>query len=326
MKEFFKTMKDFAVRRKVVPKALSILLAIGLWLYVGQKKIGAVKLRIPVEYRNLPKTLVIASNQNSFVAVELHGRKEDLNSVTIKNLRAYVNLESPNVGAKESYPIELVKQQLPDNVEVALTQKDMSLVVERKETKTVRVKPVITGSIRSGHIMGVVKVTPDTVVATGPESALRDLSTVPTRKISIENEKGRLVKIVAIDRSAIKKHLEFDKTSVNVVIPIVEASNLVRIERPVELRNKNPHYLYEYENIVSKVMFRPRKPGIEISGKDFRVIVDVASLPIDRMFDEKQEARVTVEFPVVVVTRPGLDIDVISVAPDSLSVTVIKKP
>jgi len=73
-------------------------------------------------------------------------------------------------------------------------------------------------------------------------------------------------------------------------------------------------------------MFRPRKPGIEISGKDFRVIVDVASVPLDRMFDEKQEARVTVELPVVVVPRPGLDIDVISVAPDSLSVTVIKKP
>ena len=142
-------------------------------------------------------------------------------NVNVKSIKAIVNLEHPAIGVNQNYPIEIIKDEIPENIDLSLSTNEVNLIIERKIYKRVRIKTNIVDKVKEGYILGQIKIIPDSIIINGPESQVKSIDFVRTNSISIENETGRIVKEISIDKTDMS-NLEMDISNVRIIIPIIE--------------------------------------------------------------------------------------------------------
>ena len=67
----------------------------------------------------------------------VEGRKEHLKSINMKSIRAYVSLDNAVIGSKE-YPVRLEKHLVPEDVTLSLVSDGVTVTIEKKEERWVR--------------------------------------------------------------------------------------------------------------------------------------------------------------------------------------------
>ena len=128
-------IRDIFNKKELIPKLVSLILAVFLWAYIGTTKMGEIKFKVPIEVKNLSKSLVISNIQRNSIMAILKGNKEDLNNVNLKNLKVFVDLKNPVIGDSVKYPIEVVKQQIPENIDFSLSTDKIAITIEKKISK-----------------------------------------------------------------------------------------------------------------------------------------------------------------------------------------------
>jgi YbbR domain-containing protein len=79
-------------------KLLAFLVAIGLWFYVERDQEFTLVMEIPIEFTNFPDDMIITNNVKSSVEVVMEGRKDLINSINKKDLKAVIDLKPAELG------------------------------------------------------------------------------------------------------------------------------------------------------------------------------------------------------------------------------------
>src|SRR6056297_1596746 len=104
MNRIFEEINNIVNSHDLIPKLISLLLAVILWAYIVSTQVGEVKFNIPVEYRNLPKSLIVLEKEPPLISVVFKGKKDLLRNINTKNIKAYVNLKNPKRNKTTQYP------------------------------------------------------------------------------------------------------------------------------------------------------------------------------------------------------------------------------
>lgn len=169
-------MNNFFQRNTTI-KVISLLLAVLLWIYVSNVQ-NPLRERIfnsvPLTQKGLKESLTLVKMPTQ-ITVRVQGNKDQIDSLGIRDLTAYVDLTGVGPGAK-SLP---VKVALPPGVQLtSVTPSKVSLTIDEWQTKQVPIIVKYLGKLAKNYRTLTPVVTPQKVVVKGPHSLLQNIHQV----------------------------------------------------------------------------------------------------------------------------------------------------
>ncbi len=309
--------------RDFLAKGVCLLLAVILWAFIISGKTENLRYRVPVVTRNLPANLAVVGLSGRFAVVMLEGKKDELKSVNIKSIRATVNMAKAVVGEEKAYPIQVEKLEVPEDVVISLVDSEITLLVEKKEDKWIKVLPNITGSVPKGKIVIDRLVIPERVKISGPVSTIGEIESIETEAVSIENETGDLQRQVGLDRNKYKD-VTFGEKNFTVKVLITDIRDLAMITVPVGVRNVDNEYAYELKDREVEVYVR-MKNNRPVDPGEVEAFVDAGKLNAKAFFEYEQKDTLVKDLPVMVAGISVNTTDIISVIPKKVLVRITHK-
>jgi hypothetical protein len=219
----------------------------------------------------------------------------------------------------------VTRQQIPDNIDVSLSLSRVSISVEKKAYRHVRVIPRLAGNPRRGYFTGNPKILPEFVTVSGPESFVQAIDSVQTKTISIENESIKVAREVALEKPP-GLNVAVEPGEVNVYVPVYEIENLQEHEVKIEARGGRGDFEYALGGREARVYIRSLKDDLHSADGDLEVYVDLATLNLDQLLRIGREDAVERELPVIVLIKNNRDaFKAVHVIPDRIQVRVTRK-
>ncbi len=269
-------LRDIISSRDLIPKLVSLLLAVLLWAYIGSTRLAEYEYRIPVELKNLPSTLVVSKINLSGVTVQFNGKKEDFANFNLKNVKAVVNLENAKEGKDQRFPVAILRSELPESIRITSSRKYLVLDIERRLYKKVPVEVAFGDNLKEGVVAGVVSILPQMVTVSGRESAVKNISLVTTELINGIRDAGRFEKEIPIDRS-LYRDIEVIPSAVRVQYVAFAVDGLHKLEVPLAVKNIRDGVMAEPSK-RKVLLFVKTLPGQNLSADDCEAYVDSGKL------------------------------------------------
>jgi YbbR domain-containing protein len=139
---------------------------------------------IPVTFVNIPSKLEVFDSPDT-ISVEIKGQERILKNLKRNEVSAVIDLEDAKAG-RAFFTLSKNNIRLPKTLVVTgIDPETISLKIENQLTKTVNVKPAITGLPEKGFVIADVKVVPEVVELEGPQSVISKIYTVKTEPLDI---------------------------------------------------------------------------------------------------------------------------------------------
>jgi YbbR domain-containing protein len=149
-------------------KIVSLLLAIGLWLAVARDPIAEVEMTVPIEFQNIPNTLEIDSANSTEVQIRIRGPEREIHQMQPADVHAEINLATVHSGER-TFDLSSRQIRVPQDLGVVqIIPGQFHLSFDERETRTVEVRPRVTGTFAGGMRVAQVTADPSTVTITGP--------------------------------------------------------------------------------------------------------------------------------------------------------------
>ncbi len=199
-------------------KLASIFLSLVVFVHVYTEQEREWTFEVPLEVTNLSSNLCLVSPPPATVVVSVRGKGKNLIKLRFKGAKAVVNLADVGPGSVKRI-LSASDVQLPPDLDVTVADvfdpKVLSLEVDPKLTKFVRVVPVYSGSLGSGlELSGPPLVQPEQVHVSGARRVLSQLDYINTTPIDISGMSAESVVDAKLDPGA--HNLTLDPTSVRV--------------------------------------------------------------------------------------------------------------
>jgi YbbR domain-containing protein len=199
-------------------KISAVLISVLLWLFVTSRGQSEMSLEIPVEFKDVPVGLGIASTSAKMVNVTIKGQERIMKNIRPIDLRVFVDLDKAKKGegsfhisqddVKRPYAMSVMKIE-PSTVKVKL---------DETVTKQVTVNPVITGTPGKGFYIKAVEAEPKSVVIQGLNTEVRKIGEIRTETMDITGIEETTTQELNIDAAGANIKPEREKVSVTVVI------------------------------------------------------------------------------------------------------------
>jgi len=322
MKTILLKIRKIILKRNYIAKLFTLVLSIIFWAYVSSTKTGEVRFKIPLEPKNLPTNLIAPELSGKHVLVAFDGKREYLKNLNVKNVRAYVDFKRIKIDKPVKYPIQIMKNEIPEEINFSYDKRGIILTVEKLIKKDVRIFPVIKGKPAEGYIAGRYSIIPGILEVSGPGSIIRNIDFLKTEPVSIEGEKDKVIKYVDV-RNGILKKLDFRDTTFRVVVPVEKIDLLEKYEVPVVLRNADP--LYEYEIVDSDIIVYLKLSGdVSMDEDDIELFIDMTNKNVKYLL--KNADIVEKKFPISILFKKHREsIDMVSIDPERITVRITRK-
>ena len=169
-------------------KALSLILAVFLWLVVLSEQKVELTLTLPLELKSIPRNLFLVNDVPSTLRVRLRGPK----TLTQALSPGEVALDEPTRGLVEGENILTLTPDLvsvPRGIEViGVEPRRVRVVLEGSAEREIGVFARLDGVPASGFAVQRVVVTPAQVWVAGPKSAVARLRRLPTTAIRLDEQ------------------------------------------------------------------------------------------------------------------------------------------
>jgi YbbR domain-containing protein len=163
-------------------KLVSLLLAIGLWTVVARDPIAEVEMKVPIEFHNLPDNLEIDSASFTEAQIRVRGPERVIHRLQAADLHAEIDLANVRPGER-TFDLTGRQVRVPQDLEVVqIIPGQFHLSFDNRETRTVEVRPRVTGNFASGMRVKQVIADPSSIMITGPRrrvEAVEDATTDP---------------------------------------------------------------------------------------------------------------------------------------------------
>jgi YbbR domain-containing protein len=201
-------------------KALSLLLAIFLWMVVLSEQKVDLTLNIPLEFRNIPRNLYLVSDVPGTLRVRLRGPKSLMQSLS----PGEVSLDESARGLVEGENILSITPDavsVPRGIEVVgVEPRRVRVVLDGSAEREVEVFARLEGAPASGFAVRGVVVTPERVWVVGPRSAVSRLRRLPTTAIRLDDQKASFTALAMLEPPGRQVRL-LHETSITVSVEIV---------------------------------------------------------------------------------------------------------
>jgi YbbR domain-containing protein len=218
-------------------KALSLVLALLLWMVVSGEETVERGLRVPLELLQVPAGLELTGEVPATVDVRVRGASGSLSRVSTGDVVAVLDLRGARSG-RRLFPLTPEQVRVPFGVEVVQVQPSaLAMAFESSASRQVPVVPAVDGRPAPGYVVGLMTADPKTVEVIGPETAVRRVTEALTEPVSVSGARDHVRQSVIlglIDPSLRLKNARAVMVTVQIVPAPLERS--LR-GRPVHLRN-----------------------------------------------------------------------------------------
>lgn len=244
--------RDFGLR------AISLLLAIGLWAFVNAGQRGAlVTLRVPVGYRLLPAGMVILNQHPDFVEIEVRGPRTLLSLLDPDRLTLRLDLQGVGVG-QAVFKIGPDMFNVPRQTDVTrVSPSQIVLDIDRMSQRQVPVYVNIRGKPASGYHITSVAVKPAKVEVRGPSRYLAQIDRVKTAVIHVGDIKDTIIQQIKLrsPRRRVK------------ILGAETAEATISVSQIIE--DKEFHRLaVDVRNTDHKVRIKPKEVSVTVRGPE----------------------------------------------------------
>ncbi len=218
-------------------KALSVAIAVLLWLSVSGEQIVERSLRVPLELQNIPDKLDLVDIPPATVDVRVRGTSGLLSHLAPGDIVAVLDLSAARAG-RRLFPLTPDRVHGPSGVDVAqISPSTIGLEFERSATRGVRVVPAIEGQPAPGYEIESVTCQPASADVAGPDTVLRLLNRVITEPVSVAGATASVHETVTMGVAVAGLRLKTPgKAAVTVTI---RALPIERAIRGVPIRQRN---------------------------------------------------------------------------------------
>jgi YbbR domain-containing protein len=167
-------------------KGMSLCMAAMLWYFVGGKDTVDKIVMIPIEIINLPRDLVISNQFKKEIEVTVSGPSSLLAELANRTVTRRIDLSSAQPGTMVvdntvgSIPV-------PRGIKVLRVQpSSLILSLDKLVQRHFPVVPTASGRVASGHVLKRLKMEPDVITITGPQTVLSQFDQLRTAEISVD--------------------------------------------------------------------------------------------------------------------------------------------
>ncbi len=166
-------------------KFISLCLAGMLWYFVGGEDVVEKTVMIPVEVINKPADLVISNKYKKDVEVTVRGRRSQILEMGKDQVVFQIDLSKATPGTKVE-SIENESIPVSRGIEVQQVQpSSIILSLDKLIKKEFQINPVTTGDVTPGYILEALRLDPETITITGPQTVLSQVEVLKTVPINI---------------------------------------------------------------------------------------------------------------------------------------------
>lgn len=290
-------------------KAVSVGLAVVLWMAVAGEEVVERGLRVPLELQQFPAGLELTSEPPPFVDVRVRGASGTLSRLSPGDIVAMIDLRAARAGRR-------LFQLTPENVRtpfgvatVQVAPASVALEFEASATRVLPVLPEVAGDPAPGFVVGKVTAEPDTIEVIGPASAVTQASEAITDSVSVSGARDHVVETVSIGLLDSSLRLKYPRPArVRVeVLPGPRERTVAGL--PVHLKNLGPGLIARAIPVTVDVVLRGTREGLShVQTGEVAASVDLAnlgvgdySMPVD--VDAPKEAGVARTIPATVQVR-----------------------
>jgi YbbR domain-containing protein len=170
-------------------KAMSLVIAIALWVVVAREPQLATSLSVPVEFKNMPNNLDFSTPVPDRVRLEVRGQSGRLSRENLSDIAVVLDLSDAHVGDR-TYTIRDRNLNLPAGVFFDRTvPSQLTLNFERLVSRDIPIRPRYQ-KIQQGYHLINIAMDPQRVRVRGPEQRLSTMDFVPTDPIDLTGVVG----------------------------------------------------------------------------------------------------------------------------------------
>lgn len=199
-------------------KISAILISIFLWVFVTSGGYSEMSFDLPVEIMSVPPELGVVSVRPKKVSVTVRGQERRMKSLTPSDIRVFVDLGKSKPG-EENYIINRDDIKLPYSMSVRrVNPSSVTIRLEEIVTRTVEVKPFITGFVKKGFRISSIKVEPRSVTIQGLKTEVERIKALRTEEMDISGLSGMATEELNIDIEGYDVRLPVNNVKVEITI------------------------------------------------------------------------------------------------------------
>lgn len=204
-------------------KLMSLVFALMLWFFIMGERRLEVNYRVPLEFQNLPRELMVANEIPSMVDVRISGPRTLLMKVSPNDISITVDMTGLRPGLTSFRRLE-ERLNLPSGLRVTrLSPSFVDVRLERIQQKTVPVTIALSGEPMSGFVVGSIRAIPDHVTIEGAETELKNVTDVSTDEVDLAGVNSSFSLIVPLQhRGSFSWFKDERTTEIQVEIAAVE--------------------------------------------------------------------------------------------------------
>lgn len=266
-----------AVTHNFVLKVLSLAFAAGLWTFVnfGERDTEDA-LKVPLELRNIPATLVITSPRVDFIDLRVMGPRTLLGRIDHSRLSITLDLTGVRPGPAV-FRVATEPLNLPRGVRVVrINPAVVTLDLERVAKKTVPIHLQLDGEPPPGFKLVSARIDPETVEITGPASDVEGIELLRTTGLEIDAAEAGVIN-QELSLESVGDYISTDVARVAVEVRIEEVQVRRELEGvAVRVRGTTEDAIVAPDTV--RVTVRgPKRMVAAIESTDVNVFVDAAA-------------------------------------------------
>ncbi len=289
-------------------KIISLLLAVGLWYFVGGEDKVDKNVMIPIEIINLPRDLVISNQFKKEIEVSVSGPRSIILEMTNRAVTRQVDLSSASPG---TMVIENDNDHIPVPRGITVQRVQPSSIIlslDKLIQKQFPVSARTVGRVAKGYAMKALRIDPDVITITGPQTELSLVDELFTKAINLSGLK---------ESSQLQVPLELEPAIVDL---IGETSVTADLTIELETVTKTVEKL-KIHVVIDGVVREVEPEEVRITANIPKMLLDngkkmsdLLSITAIRRFDADSELQIKV-IPKADVELP---IEVLSIFPQSV--------
>jgi len=199
-------------------KATAVVMAMILWFFVVSKGQSEISIEVPIELKNIPRTLESVKQGIKSVSVTIKGQERLLRNMKPSDIRVQVDLGKAKKG-KGIYYINKDDVKLPVSMSItSITPSSVTIELEETVSKIVPVNAVISGSPKEGFTISSVEVSPKDISIEGVKTEIRNVKFLKAEPVDVSDAEKTFSQAARIDLAGRNIRTDVQEVNVKVVI------------------------------------------------------------------------------------------------------------
>ncbi|HRZ87718.1 MAG TPA: CdaR family protein [bacterium] len=209
-------------------KLAAVLLAVLVWFYIsGEERITVTK-DIPVTVL-LPGDYVLTGNSASTVRIGLSGPREVMKDIDAQSLAAVKDLRQTSAPGSVTFPVSDKELRIPKYTSLLdVSPREVTVTLDRLIEKDMKVEAALRDRPPEGYAVEKIELNPSIVKVTGPESDLKKLASINTKRLDLTGRTNSFAQKVELEPLLDKYPC---KEQVDVIVTIKEQSSQKSFDR-----------------------------------------------------------------------------------------------